>query len=273
MITGRIPKNLLIVEKPEISHRTVVDEKEYLTAVKPAFAVDVDSEKMVATARSWGTHERYKKVCDVAPEFTGPNDSFTDLQLIDLEKRSEGGCAYKVVDGHGRLYDLREGIFLECLYSGEIEKRGDGVFLTGEFIWAVNGSQMKIVRVGSCLYEKLKEAGERRQLVVLKRKDLKPGYVYRMKSKDEKAYLGWAKGKGMLMVELSWDKRLTLQERLDAMLDRSSNFLWNIGYTKSCAFVEEVGPVKVPDGIFERVDRAIEHAQEQARRDSRMRRW
>jgi len=271
MITGRIPKELKVIIRAERKHKVTVDGKEYNTAVKPSFAVDAASEKMVETARRWGKNERHVTPQTKFTEVSVPNESFTDLLLIDLEKRCEGGCAYKVLDLNGRFYDLREGIFLECLYAGEIEKRATGVYLTGEFIWAVNGSQMKIVRVGSKLYEDIKMAGERRAMVVLKRKELKPGYVYRTKSREDVAYLGWAKGKGMLLVDMSWDKKLPLQKRFDEMVKQVHTY--HVRYSKSSSFVEEIGPIKIPDGIFERVDKVIEQAQKEALLQGHRRSW
>jgi len=263
MRIGRVPEKLFIVMKPETDYEVRVDGREIRVPVKPAFAVDGDSDNMIAKAKEWGTHHYYSKVYD-EKELTFlevPNESFNNLRLINIEKRSEGGCAYKVVDMEGRLYDLREDVFLESLYALEIDgwvgaKQSAalprGVYLTGEFVWAVNGSQMRMVRVGSNLHKELQEAGERRKLVALKRKDLVPGTIYRMRGGDERAYLGYRKGKGMLITEISWDKKLSWQKRVDAILKRPID--WDTRYVKSHTFVEAVGTFKVPKNIYERVD-------------------
>jgi hypothetical protein len=277
MKTGRIPKKLFVVAKPPVEYKVKVDGREFTHEVRPAFAVDGEHDKMIATAKSWGTDgggwrgPRYEEK-DLT-FFDELNEPYTNLLLIDLEKRSEGGCAYKVLDAGGHLYDLREDVFLECLYAGEIEKRagspaspetpmGDGVYLTGKFIWGVNGSQMRLVRVGSKLYEQLKTAGERRKMVTFKKSELIPGHVYRMRGGEERAYLGSARGKGMLIVDLSWDKKKSFQERMDPMLEKLS---WNVRYTRSCAFVEDVGTVVVPADIFERYDKELERQKSQER--------
>jgi hypothetical protein len=99
-------------------------------------------------------------------------------------------------------------------------------------------------------------------MVTFKKSELIPGHVYRMRGGEERAYLGSARGKGMLIVDLSWDKKKSFQERMDPMLEKLS---WNVRYTRSCAFVEDVGTVVVPADIFERYDKELERQKSQER--------
>lgn len=254
MRTGSIPENLFIVVTPEMEYDVSIDGNTFTYKPRPSFAVNADSDKLIATAKSWGTHDGYSKVCneeDILYVNT-VNEEFTNLQLIDLEKRSEGGTVYKVIDKNNYLYDLRDDVFLECLYAGEIANIDNKIYLTAKFTWAVNGSQMRIVRVGSKLYNELKEAGARRNLPTLKNKDLIPGTVYRMKNGEDRAFLGKKKGKGMLICDLSGQKSLSLQRRLEAMLQNSSVH-WYLRYTKSQSFVESIGNIKIPQEIHDRL--------------------
>jgi len=256
MKTGSIPENLFIVVRPEKEYKVKVDDKEFTYNTKPSFAVDANSDKMIVKAKYWGIHNYFTQMFkeDDLTYINTDNKEFTNLQLIDLEKRSEGGTVYKVIDDTGLLYDLRDDVFLECLYSGEIKNKGKKVYLTSNFIWAVNGSQMRIVRVNSKLYNELKDAGERRNLTVLKKKDLIPGTVYKMRNGEERAFLGNKKGQGMLICELLWDKKLPLQTRIDRQINGKQSLSWFLRYTKSHSFVEEIGKIKIPEEIKHMVE-------------------
>lgn len=150
--------------------------------VRPAFAQNAEAKSN--TALRWaGTN--------LAHTLEVPNNPITTLELYDIERRSEGGRAWKVgiplKKGAARLLvDLREDVLLDVILMGKAAK---GI-LQGPFIWAINGSQMRLVRVGSTLHKSI-ELAEKRQAA----KPIPPaawvfGGVYADKNGREFVYLG-----------------------------------------------------------------------------------
>lgn len=109
------------------------------------------------------------------------------LRLITLEKRSQGGRAWKVIDKDNNMFDLREDVLLDALLNVGCEKDGR---LKGEYIWAKLGSQSRIIRVDSTLHNKLKEYSEIANTKKISIKDLKRGSVYQNKKGEYFLYIG-----------------------------------------------------------------------------------
>lgn len=155
--------------------------------VIPAFPLDTNNAKKLETAEAWA--KRYKNgrwqdgqwielPGDRKQNITRDNEPFL-LRLVGLETRAEGGRAWKVVDFENNyMFDLREDILLETLINGGAEVS----LLKGTFVWAVIGSQTKLVRVDSDLYKLLvKETAARLpsgRTKKIKKKDLVVGGVY-----------------------------------------------------------------------------------------------
>jgi len=150
--------------------------------VRPAFAQNAESKPN--TARRWaGT--------DLAHTLEVPNDPIATLELYDIERRSEGGRAWKVgvplEEGAARLLvDLREDVLLDVILMGKAAK---GI-LQGPFIWAINGSQMRLVRVGSTLHKSIELAEKRQAAKPIPSAAWIFGGVYADKHDKEFVYLG-----------------------------------------------------------------------------------
>lgn len=111
------------------------------------------------------------------------NVPLKNVQILSLEKRSEGGRAYKVLIGN-RVFDLREDVLLDVLLNAKVENG----LIDAEFIWCRVGSQMKLVRVGSELHKQMEES-VKLTAELSTPKELVYGGIYRTKTKTL-LYLG-----------------------------------------------------------------------------------
>lgn len=168
--------------------------------VKHTFPYNPDSKTAPETAKRWADNTTYdhktrQYVKGPEPEFLDrANDPFS-VTIIDLDVRSEGGRAYKVVDQSGRCFDLREDQVLEVFkHSGILA----GGVIPGQFVWGVLGSQMRMVLVGGDLHremtaqaEALKESNRRRASGAAPTEGtLKFGCIYRKRDGSLHVFLG-----------------------------------------------------------------------------------
>lgn len=154
--------------------------------VTPAYPVDPDgSKKTVQSAIDWA-RGRYNPEGDAPTTMTVANVPLPYVQIVNLEIRGEGGRAYKItVDG---VYvDLREDVFLDALLAKGVEVGGR---LPGPFIWVRIGSQMKLIRVGSPLYDRVVAAHEHGLKKNVSTNDIEIGGVYKNRVGEVFVYLG-----------------------------------------------------------------------------------
>jgi hypothetical protein len=199
-IKGNIPKNLKIFARPPIKVTTKWDdgddENEMITAeVIPVFVADATNSKTQATGKTWAEQQFWdyttqtRKVSTPCVPFEIPNTPFTSLQIISLEYRGQGGRAYKV-RADGKYYvDLREDVLLDAMLNTGIVAGG---FVRGEFIFAMVNSEMKVVRVGSSLHDRLVLATAEKAKPAIGVSGMVPGKVYFRPSshEDGELYLG-----------------------------------------------------------------------------------
>ena len=155
--------------------------------VIPAFCSDSTNLKTLETGRAWA-NGWWNKDKSVIKEVNFKNDPIKKLKIISLERRSEGGRAYKVVTSDNFYFDLREDVLMDTMINVGISKNG---LLNGDYIWARVGSEMKLVRVGSALYEALLVSTADRTLKKLGYGDLKVGHIYKGKGKDQYIFIGY----------------------------------------------------------------------------------
>ena len=142
MPTHYIPEHVTYVARAAIPYLQAYTGKGF--NVRPAFVLPSTSKAMLATARKWAD-----RVGGVDLEKTVPNRAHTNIQVVGIEHRSEGGVAYKVINDEGFLMDLREPEFMEAFLTGKIGRDG---FISGSYVWSIGGNQMRLVRVGSEIY-------------------------------------------------------------------------------------------------------------------------
>lgn len=87
---------------------------------------------------------------------TRPNVPMTGLVIIGLEERGNGGRAFKVTyPGDNSLFDVREDQVLQAMINHGIQKGG---ILGGEWVWAMNHTQIKCYLVDGVEYQNMLRA-------------------------------------------------------------------------------------------------------------------
>ncbi len=162
---GKIPTRLLFAcasartftSKWDDMADPIVADKQVI----PCFVADADSADHVASAVKWATNQNFLLRRDNSLPIEQHEEANTPRKLwvCGLEKRQEGGRAFKVVDEHNHLMDLREDVLLDCLHDSGVQAGGQ---INGEFVFARVQSQMRLVRVGSKLHAAMVESETRR---------------------------------------------------------------------------------------------------------------
>jgi hypothetical protein len=177
---GKIPSKILFVRGIPTTFQCNWDDVDTSIAegrqVVANFPADAESADNVAQALRWG-HDQFRvhHLPDAEPKTEERKNEPFAITVIGLEKRMEGGRAFKVIDCVNRMFDLREDILLEALQSVGVSAGGR---IAGEFVFAKLGSQMRLVRVGSSLHDELVKSQSRRQSKNVKESDLVVGGVY-----------------------------------------------------------------------------------------------
>lgn len=191
-IVGNIPENITYfsssTKKPESYwENDALHEGWVGQEVTPAFCSDATNEKTKETGRNWANGWWNDKKVKVV-ETTSKNDPIKGIKIVSLEKRSEGGRAYKVVTPDNYYFDLREDVLMDTMLNAGISKNG---ILNGTYVWARVGAEMKLVRTGSDLHKALLVATEDRSLKKLNYGNLQVGHIYKGKGKDQYVFLGY----------------------------------------------------------------------------------
>lgn len=184
--------------------------------VRNTFPYNPDSKTAPETAKRWADNTTYdhktrQYVKGPEPEFLErANDPF-GITIIDLDVRSEGGRAYKVVDSQDRCFDLREDQVLEVFKHVGIHAGGQ---VPGSFVWGILGSQMRMVLVGGDLHKEMVAQAE--SLKNFKRDQvagrtptegtLQFGHIYRKRDQSLHLFLGRVKAPGAEKVSFAFVK-------------------------------------------------------------------
>lgn len=117
------------------------------------FPFNPESKTSPETAKSWAKSRFWNDTSDVEEPIINlrKNDPFK-VKILNLEFRSEGGRAYKVIDSDGRRFDLREDQLVEAMRFSGIDAGGQ---IRGDFVWGISGSQIKMVHIGGKLHTKM----------------------------------------------------------------------------------------------------------------------
>lgn len=284
---GYIPEEIAIVHsgKHKISRGWIdLERDKEQELVIPAFPLDPSNEKKMKTAIRWAKSNKVRgtRVKDEDIEIVRrKNEPFTWFRIVTLETRSEGGRAWKIVDQDNFYFDLREDILLDIIRHCGV---GLNAEVTGKFIWAVVGSQTKLVRVDSGLHDELIEATKMHNAEKLSNKDLEPGDICKSKSGSIGIFLGWVAGKeirvsphwnnsnrygygfipsnykkrGLWWAPSQHEKNLGKKfiEKLEQTRpDRLYYESWRLDFTvkKSHAFRQKIGRLEVPSDVIEKV--------------------
>ena len=238
-----IPEKLRVYVKP--SQKAYPYNGNKLEA-SPAMVID-------ATGSTKGAENWLNQSLKVGPhkEIEASNDLVPYLTLINLDLRTEGGAAWKVITPEGWLVDLREDVFLELLFKQGIPKSGR---LEGPFRWVKLGSQMRLVWTKSPIYQDVISLDKKKKEPrpgKIPPKDLVVGGVYTTEKPTSmlNIFLGWVrvnKAKKMAWMALYSDL-CYIQDAYDrtwAMANlgkcRGGNFALNIVVTGSHSYTKKV---------------------------------
>lgn len=169
------------------------------TMVSPTFPYNTASKTAPATAERWAEYgmsweDRHAGKKAVTTLVTRANHPF-QVSIVDLDVRSEGGRAYKVVDDENRLFDLREDQLLEALRHVGIQPGGK---IPGNFVWGLLGSQLRMIFVGGDFHDKMTDQLNEMHAFQKAKADgkipteasLEAGHIYRKRDQSLHLFMG-----------------------------------------------------------------------------------
>jgi hypothetical protein len=155
-------------------------------SVFPTFPADASDENMISKAKSWAAG-RYQKSTKETQVVVVENKPITNIKVLSLEYRGQGGRAYKALI-EKYYVDLREDVLMDVLLKAGVSTGG---ILQGEYIWAKIGSQMKLIRVGSELHRLVVEFDSKKDIKPVRKNELEVGGVYQTRKKEKAIFLGY----------------------------------------------------------------------------------
>lgn len=191
IVQGKIPEQVSIYSTDESIITRVIGAVTEEAEIRPSFICDKDSKTAHETAKNWaGGYGRRNKSFNHEDR---DNTPWEGLRVWDLEARGNGGRAYKVITPDGLYVDLREDTFLEAMLTNGI---GPGGELPGQYVFAIMGSQMRLVRVGSDLHTALVNTTSRKKTDTIGARDLQVGGAYRNKAGEVAVFCGFVREDG-----------------------------------------------------------------------------
>lgn len=158
MKIGYIPENLMVFARPETDFKfdwdDVQNDDAPVTKCKQIYVTDSANEKTQDSAERWAQGYHYNKALEFTT-FECKNDFVKSVRIIGLDIRGQGGRAYMALINEEYLFDMREDVMLDTMINTGITP---GAVLPGSYIFALIGSQMKLIRTGSLLHDKMIEA-------------------------------------------------------------------------------------------------------------------
>jgi len=146
-INGSIPKRIVYYHLPEKKiHQGVewnLDSLNNKENVLPAAVADPLDPKSINNAQN--LLKNYQKIIPKSIEVD--NKPIKDVKIFSISRRYSSGLQYKILI-RGYLLDLKEDVLLDAL----IKEGATNGILNGEYIWAKIGTNTKLVRIGSELY-------------------------------------------------------------------------------------------------------------------------
>ncbi len=188
IVQGKIPDEISIYSTDESIITREIGAMNEEAEIRPSFICDKESKTAHKTAKDWASGYGRRGSSYIHEDRS--NVPWEGLKVWDLEVRGNGGRAYKVITPDGLYVDLREDTFLEAMLTYGI---GVGGELPGQYVFAMMGSQMRLVRVGSDLHTALLSTTSRKKTAAIGTKELKVGGVYRSKSGEIEVFCGFVR--------------------------------------------------------------------------------
>jgi hypothetical protein len=137
--------------------------------------------------------------------------------------------------------------------------RGNDTYFNGEFVWAVLGSQVRLVLVGSKLHGELLESVVRREKKIFPDSELEVGGIYTNRQGDDFVLIGMGTKKVNKYLIQRLHTRGTPQQQVDENIIALRDFNnpnWH--HTSSFKVVYKLGQVNLPIGTMPAFDKRIE---------------
>lgn len=267
VIAGSIPEEICYVysNESEVTNAHGVKIK-----VFSSFPVDNSNKKMLERGEKWVKTSRnyYKK--DIVAKFDAvENKPITNIKILSLECRGEGRAYKIVIDKY--YVDLREDVLMDTILQTGIAPGG---VLQGEYIWAKVGSQMKLILIGSKLYNSIVEFSSKNNIKPIVKNDLEIGGVYQDKRKNKAVFIGYVNTtvlllkddkqpffnrkftnfdfklkpikKGMLFYEIPY--YYSFKKSIDS-IKKYEDSEHNFKIKRSHTYIEKVDQVEIPDDL------------------------
>jgi hypothetical protein len=149
--------------------------------VLPAFPIETGNKSSEKTAKKW-TRNNTDGVLHIFK-----NEPIKNVRVLSLESRGEGGRAYKALID--RFYiDLREDVLMDTILKSGISKGG---ILGGDYIWVKINSQIKLVRIGSEIYDLISEFHAKKDIKPISKNQLEIGGIYQNRKKEKVIFIGY----------------------------------------------------------------------------------
>jgi hypothetical protein len=184
--------------------------------VRHTFPYNPDSKTAPKTASRWADmttwdYKTNKKIKGPKPEFLERANEPFSVTIINLDIRTQGGRAYKVIDAENRCFDLREDQVLEVFKRSGVLAGGQ---IPGQFVWGILGSQMRMVLVGGNIHKEMVEATEALNDFSHKQasgqapteSSLQFGHIYQKRDKSLHLFLGRVKVPGSTKASFAFVK-------------------------------------------------------------------
>ena len=177
-ITGYIPKSITYIQ-----HKSRVEDATKKPLVFPIDAANIQTRE---TAINWAAGYQYSSAHEPI-EIHNEENIIDSVVLVNLDVRSQGGRAYKVIIHDKYAIDMREDVLLDCIKHKGIQAGGR---IIGPFIFAVIGSQMKIILKDSELYRSIYNSDNKKTLKKIGITKLQVSHLYSTRNETYGVYLG-----------------------------------------------------------------------------------
>jgi hypothetical protein len=156
--------------------------------ITPAFVADYNDPNMINKAVKLANSIFWGAKSIAVTTTTLDNDPIKNLRIISYDTKFSGSPTYKAI-ANGFCVDLKEEILLEALLNDGVEPGG---ILKGEFVWARLGSNLKLIKVGSAIYNDIIKYQNKKNLKPLQKNVFEVGGIYQTSRGDKSIFLGLA---------------------------------------------------------------------------------
>lgn len=259
-LLGHIPEKIVYIHAgpQEASFYSYLEIENKIETVIPSFIGDNASASQIKTGEKWAA-----KLGQYVYKDIRENEPFSEITIVNLEIRNNGGRAYKAIDADGYYFDIREDVIFDAMINKGIKKGG---ILSGDYLWGQIGSQMKLVRNNSELHKALIRGTKRKALSYLPNKELEAGGVYQDKAGKNYVYMGEVKTLFLpydqpteKLAELLYQKRiliyigqLDLSQKLtfETTIVNHPLLASQFAFAQSHAFVQKIDQIELSKDII-----------------------